>query len=192
MKSAKPFLLDVASKTFGKHGFYKTSMQQIAQGARKAKASLYYHFDSKEDLFAAVVSHELAMVREELIFVFADRQMDNRNILKTYMLRRMALLNTCINYQETLRPEFYEYYQFVDSVKQDHFEWEKKQILELAFRGLDANELELSGDVSIHVEVLLMLLQGLENDFFVKKEYGRLKDHLDSLANVIIKGISKN
>lgn len=43
-------ILSVASKLFSRYGFHKTSMDEIAKTARKAKGSLYYHFASKEDL----------------------------------------------------------------------------------------------------------------------------------------------
>ena len=139
-----------------------------------------------------MVAKELTMVKEELTIVLSDKRNNTKTLLKTYMLRRMELLNSCINYQETLRPEFYEYYQFVDRFINEHHEWEKNQILKLAQRGISNEQLDLPGDVSIYAEVLLMVLKGLENDFYIKKEYHRLKVHLDNLTNVIIKGISKN
>ena len=48
-------IIEVADKLFGRFGFYKTSMDEIAKIARKAKGSLYYHFSSKEELFKEVM-----------------------------------------------------------------------------------------------------------------------------------------
>ena len=55
-------ILSVASKLFSKFGFHKTSMDEIAKIARKAKGSLYYHFASKEELFKEVVSKEIVII----------------------------------------------------------------------------------------------------------------------------------
>jgi len=44
-------ILSVASKLFSRYRFYRTSMDEIAKTARRAKGSLYYHFDSKGGSF---------------------------------------------------------------------------------------------------------------------------------------------
>jgi len=55
-------ILSVANKLFSRFGFHKTSMDEIAKIARKAKGSLYYHFASKEELFKEVVSKEIVII----------------------------------------------------------------------------------------------------------------------------------
>jgi AcrR family transcriptional regulator len=51
-------VLNEAHALFLERGFAEVSMQQIADAAGMTKASLYYHFKNKEDLFAQVVLHE--------------------------------------------------------------------------------------------------------------------------------------
>jgi AcrR family transcriptional regulator len=51
-------VLREARALFLERGFAEVSMQQIADAAGMTKASLYYHFKDKEDLFANVVQHE--------------------------------------------------------------------------------------------------------------------------------------
>jgi AcrR family transcriptional regulator len=51
-------VLREAHALFIERGFAEVSMQQIADAAGMTKASLYYHFRDKEDLFAHVVQHE--------------------------------------------------------------------------------------------------------------------------------------
>jgi AcrR family transcriptional regulator len=51
-------VLHEAHALFLERGFAEVSMQQIAAAAGMTKASLYYHFKNKEDLFAQVVLHE--------------------------------------------------------------------------------------------------------------------------------------
>ena len=52
--NTKNKIVSVATKLFGRFGFHKTSMDEIAKIARKAKGSLYYYFASKEELFKEV------------------------------------------------------------------------------------------------------------------------------------------
>jgi AcrR family transcriptional regulator len=65
-------ILSVANKLFSRFGFHKTSMDEIAKIARKAKGSLYYHFASKEDLFKEVVSKELINLKNQLSIIIDD------------------------------------------------------------------------------------------------------------------------
>lgn len=189
--SSKERLLRAASTTFSKFGFYKTAMEDIAISAQKAKGSLYYHFGSKELLFEAVVLQELEFLKKELLEVFADESNDTRAVLRKYMLKRMEVLRHAPNYQETLRPNFYEHYDFVDNVKEQMVQWEVTKIVELIQRGSKNGELDLPGDHLVYAQVLVMLLQGLEPNFYLKGEYDRLESHFDNLINIITKGISK-
>ncbi len=191
MSNSKQQVLQAASITFAKYGYYKTAMEDIAATAQKAKGSLYYHFGSKELLFQAVVLEELNMLKEALENVFLETSLDTRGLLRQYMLTRMNVLRHAINYQETLRPNFYEHYDFVNSVKEEMVTWEVNQILKLLQRGVDKDELELPGDHLVYSQVLVMLLQGLEPNFYLKGEYDRLESHFDNLIKIITKGISK-
>ena len=191
MSKIKNQLLEIAGTTFSKYGYYKTAMEDIATAAQKAKGSLYYHFGSKELLFEAVVLEELNRLKSELVQVFADTDSDTRDVLRNYMLKRMEVLRHAPNYQETLRPNFYEHYDFVNNVKQGMIEWEVSQIMQLIHRGIERGELELPGDHLVYSQVLVMLLQGLEPNFYLKGEYDRLEAHFDNLITIITKGISK-
>lgn len=188
--SARDKLLEAAGFTFSKFGYYKTSMEDIAENAQKAKGSLYYHFGSKELLFEAVVLKELKGLTSALAPIFEDELSDTRQTLRLYMLKRMEVLYNAPNYQETLRPSFYEHYNFVDNIKTQITEWEIGQIKKIIARGIAKGELYLPGDHQVYAQVLVMLLQGLEPNFYLKGEYDRLESHFDNLIKIITKGIS--
>ena len=48
-------ITEAAYRLFLEHGFHGTSMRQIAQSAGIALGGIYNHFDSKEDIFTAVI-----------------------------------------------------------------------------------------------------------------------------------------
>jgi AcrR family transcriptional regulator len=63
-------LLEAAYAEFVRNGFHGTSMRQIAQAAGVAVGGIYNHFQSKEDIFAAVLDayhpyHALLPVLDE-------------------------------------------------------------------------------------------------------------------------------
>ncbi len=48
-------ILDVAIDVFGRSGYYGASMNDIAEAAGVTKPVLYQHFDSKSDLYSALL-----------------------------------------------------------------------------------------------------------------------------------------
>jgi AcrR family transcriptional regulator len=48
-------VLDVALEVFGRSGYHGTSMNDIAEAAGVTKPVLYQHFDSKRDLYLALI-----------------------------------------------------------------------------------------------------------------------------------------
>ncbi|MCT1866654.1 TetR/AcrR family transcriptional regulator [Dermabacter sp. p3-SID358] len=59
-------LLDVATSRFGERGYHPTSMDDIAEAAGVTKPVLYQHFDSKEDLYIAVIERIGEVLRERI------------------------------------------------------------------------------------------------------------------------------
>jgi AcrR family transcriptional regulator len=48
-------ILDVAVQVFARNGFHSTSMNDVAEAAGVTKPVLYQHFDSKQDLYLALL-----------------------------------------------------------------------------------------------------------------------------------------
>ena len=52
---AQDRILDAAMRVFRRHGFRRSSIEQAAEEAGLTRQALYHHFDSKEELFRAVL-----------------------------------------------------------------------------------------------------------------------------------------
>jgi TetR/AcrR family transcriptional regulator of autoinduction and epiphytic fitness len=68
-------VLSVALEVFGRFGFRKTSMDEVARSADISRQGLYLYFASKEALFRAAVRHELDAALAE-----ASRCLDQENV----------------------------------------------------------------------------------------------------------------
>jgi len=66
--------LDAALSVFGRFGYRKASMEEVAQAARISRPGLYYLFSSKEVLFRAAVTHALEHDIAEVGHILADTQ----------------------------------------------------------------------------------------------------------------------
>ena len=89
-------ILLVAARIFGKYGFQKTTIDEIARTAHKAKGSVYYYFKSKEALFLAVVTQEINVLKSGLTRVIVDSQ-DATGMIKNYLMSRMILMKAVLD-----------------------------------------------------------------------------------------------
>lgn len=52
-------IVDIATRSFFERGYAATSMSAVAEELGGSKATLWAHFSSKEELFAAVIDHQV-------------------------------------------------------------------------------------------------------------------------------------
>jgi AcrR family transcriptional regulator len=65
--ATKQALLASATALFAEHGYARTSLEEIAAGARVTKGALYGHFESKQSLFRAVLQDLEATTTREVL-----------------------------------------------------------------------------------------------------------------------------
>ena len=184
-------ILSVANKLFSRFGFHKTSMDEIAKIARKAKGSLYYHFSSKEELFKEVVSKEFLNLKNQLSVIVNDNSLTASDKLKKYLLRRMEVLNNAANYHETIKADFFEHFDFIDELRIELDNWEKENIKVIVEQGVNSNEFAKVEDMDVLLDVLIMVLKGLEIPFFLQGRYDKYAPYFDGLMGILTKGMSK-
>lgn len=192
-ESTKDSILSVANRLFGRFGFHKTSMDEIAKIARKAKGSLYYHFPSKEDLFKEVVSLEIENLKNQLFLIVNNNSLTASEKVKQYLFVRMEVLNKASNYHETLKADFYEHFYFIDNLRSELGTWEKNNLKLILLQGIDNNEFAYVNlnDMDALLDMFIMVLRGLEIPFFIQGNYDKYSMHFDSLTAILIKGISQ-
>lgn len=183
-------ILSVANTLFSKFGFYKTSMDEIARIARKAKGSLYYHFASKEKLFTEVVKNEMDLLKVKLLQIVNNQDLTATEKLKQYLIKRMFELNKAVNYHEVLRADLYEHFDFLDDVRLEMDIWEKDKLKILILEGVEQKEFAFKIDIDVLMDMFIMILKGLEVPFYIQNKYNNYAPHFDGLMGILTKGLS--
>ena len=187
----KESILSVANRLFSRFGFHKTSMDEIAKIARKAKGSLYYHFASKEELFKEVVSVEMTNLKNHLAIIVSNPGLNASDKIKKYLITRMEILNSAANYHETLKADFFEHFHFIDDLRTELDEWEKENLKKLILQGVDKGEFAIIGDMDVLLDVFIMVMKGLEIPFFLQNKYEKYSPHFEGLMGILTKGLAQ-
>jgi len=191
LEDTRDKILSVANKLFSRFGFHKTSMDEIAKIARKAKGSLYYHFASKEELFKEVVSKEITYLKIQLAVIITNQDLSASEKLKAYLIKRMELLNDAANYHETIKADFFEHFDFIDDLRNELDEWEKLSLKEIILEGVETNEFKVIGDIDVLLDVFIMVLKGLEIPFYWQGKYEKYSHYFEDLMGILTKGLAK-
>jgi len=187
----KEKLLQVATRIFTRFGFHKTTMDEIARTARKAKGSLYYYFTNKEELFKEVVKQELSEIKDELSKIVNSEKKGTEKIHE-YILLRMELMRKASNYHETLRADFYEQFNFLDVMRAEFDTYETEALKKMLNEGIEQKEIKNLENINIVSEMFMMVLKGLEIPFYLQGKYSNFKEHVDYLLKIVLEGVALN
>ena len=96
LEEKKKNIISVAQKRFAHYGVPKTTMDEIAAESGMGKASLYYYFPSKDELYRAVVAREQEEFLEHLEqVVSSDIEPDEK--LRTDVQHRLRYFQRLVN-----------------------------------------------------------------------------------------------
>lgn len=81
-------LIKAASKRFSKLGYYKTTLEEVARDIRIGKATIYHYFNSKDELYNAVLEWESNDIIEKIKSIFNDETIEiSDRFLKYFELK---------------------------------------------------------------------------------------------------------
>ena len=182
-------IIKVASRIFGKYGFQKTTMDEIARTAHRAKGSIYYYFRSKKDLFLAVVGQEMDTLKEALMNASKEDK-DVTSVMRNYMLTRMKVLEGAVNYHETLKADFLETFEFLDELRNEMDNFEADLLSEILQKGVDKKSFAIK-DVKKTAQVIIMAMKALEIPFFLQNKIKEYEQTIVELLDILISGLEK-
>lgn len=182
-------ILKIAREIFSKYGFKKTTLDDIANAVRKGKSSLYYYFNSKEDLFQAVIMKEVDILARELEIVI-NRNTDPVDKLRDYILTKLATFRNLANFYHAIENDVTAV-GFIDEVKLKYEQDEIRMIKRILIEGVRKNEFEIY-DFNLAAIGITTAIKGLEMPL-TAGYYGdvNLERSVDIILKIICYGIMK-
>ena len=182
-------ILKIAREIFSKYGFKKTTLDDIANAVRKGKSSLYYYFESKEDLFQAVIMKEVDILGHELEIVI-DRNTDPIDKLRDYILTKLTTFRGLANFYHAIENDITAV-GFINDIKRKYEQDEIRMIKRILIEGVRKNEFEIY-DFNLAAIGITTAIKGLEMPLSAGT-YGNvnLESSVDIILKIICYGIMK-
>jgi AcrR family transcriptional regulator len=176
-----------AGQIFSRYGFRKTTMDEIARAMKMGKSSIYYYFESKEEIFEAVVLHEANLLRNELTTAIKaeDSPIDK---MKNYVFVRMKAFEKLSNYYNAIFDKNLDHFEFIETIR-EKYDREELAILRLILY-LGARKKIFNVINSEYTALAIQTtLKGLEVPLFWKKKELNIENRLNAILNVLFYGI---
>jgi AcrR family transcriptional regulator len=183
-------ILKVASRIFGQYGFYRSTMDEVARTAHKAKGSIYYYFTNKEDLFKEVVVGEMDILKSSLQQLIREDKTATE-MIKSYFLVRMDVMRRCVNYQQMLRADFAEKFEFLNEARRDLDIFEVSLLTKILQKAVIEQNLEIH-DVEKSAQVIVIAIKAFEVPLFLQNKIDEYEQTVIELLNLIFKGLGKS
>ena len=178
-----------AGQIFSHYGFRKTTMDEIAKALKMGKSSIYYYFESKEEIFEAVVLHEANILRNEL--TTAIKSVDSPiEKMKKYVFVRMKAFEKLSNYYNAIFDKNLDHFDFIESIR-EKYDREELAILRLIlYHGSRKNVFSITNSEYTALAIQTTL-KGLEVPLFWKKKEVNIESRLNAILDVLFNGILK-
>jgi AcrR family transcriptional regulator len=182
-------ILQIAQDIFSKYGYKKTTLDDIANAVRKGKSSLYYYFNSKEDLFQAVISKEVDILKEALEKV-VFRSLDPEEKLREYILTKLSTFRDLANLYNALENDVTAI-GFIEEIKEKNTKDEIRMIKRILIEGVRRMKFQID-DLNLTALGISMTIKGLEMPL-TAGSYGSYDIELavDNMVRIICYGIMK-
>ena len=186
----KQLLVDIARQLFAKQGFESTTMNDIAVTSKKGRRSLYTYFNSKEDIYYAVIQTELERLSESMEEV-SQKNIAPEEKLVQLVFNHLNVIKEAVNRNGFLRAEFFRDVWKVEAVRKEFDKNEIALIRRIMNEGNDRGSFEIK-NVRLMAEIFHFCLKGCEVPFIYGRFAAKNEEELyPYVRNMILKQLKK-
>lgn len=183
----KDQIIETAREVFALNGYKKTTLEDIAHKAGKAKSSLYYYFKGKEELFLAVLTTEANLLSEQIRKEISTTE-DICEQVKIYILTRMLAIRKLSNIYSALSDDILNTIYLSVNFRKEYDETERKFIKSLLDKGTKQGLFYDNIDTQFAANALVAALKGMEH-LVTETEENQLKERIIVAVNILLFGL---
>lgn len=189
LKNSKEAILNQALTIFSRLGFNKTTMADIANASNRGRRTIYTYFNSKEEVFDAVVERELDKVLD-LIHEKLNETENASEKLAIYVETRLNAIIQLTKYHEALHVAYLQNYTRVEHMRRKLDKEESNILNGIIELGISQNKFDLE-NIEMVIKNLSVLIRGIEFILIKENKEDFTKLQIKSLQQIILNGLIK-
>ena len=170
-------LIDIARQLFAKRGVANTTMNDIAVASGKGRRTPYTYFNSKEEVYSAVIESELERLSDKLDEVAAMKMRPLDKVIEL-IYTHLSMIRETVVRNGNLRAEFFRNIWMVEKVRKKFDDYEIDLFCKVYQDGKADGEFDID-DVNLVADITHYCIKGLEVPFI----YGRIGHGLTEEAS---------
>ena len=170
-------LIDIARQLFAKRGVANTTMNDIAVASGKGRRTLYTYFNSKEEVYSAVIESKLERLSDKLDEVAAMKMRPLDKVIEL-IYTHLSMIRETVVRKGNLRAEFFRNIWMVEKVRKKFDDYEIDLFCKVYQDGKADGEFDID-DVNLVADITHYCIKGLEVPFI----YGRIGHGLTEEAS---------
>ncbi|MCK4422001.1 TetR/AcrR family transcriptional regulator [candidate division WOR-3 bacterium] len=183
----RELILKIARKLFARYGLKKTSVDDIASEAKIGKATIYYYFKSKQEIFKTVVDRELAILKDAIKEAISKEE-SPQGKLRVFVLTRISRMHELVNLNRVTRDIVTEMLPDLEKVRESHFREELNIIKEILNEGVKKGVFKVR-KIGLTALAMISALKGLEYPWTMEGKPLDIEKSVDALLQILFAGI---
>ncbi len=191
----KQGILKAAQRVFAQFGYHKTTMDDIAEASGLKKASLYYYYSSKEDIFRDVIITESQEFLQKLTETIAPIP-DPRDKIIRYLRFRMEYFQTMVNLHRLTVQAILELKPLVERLYQQYMEDEIHLLVDILRQGVQSGDFRPCDEEKV-ARAILTLSEAIKfREFHTTNaisatdlDYSKITEEILYLTTLILDGL---
>ncbi len=184
-------ILETAQKIFAYFGIKKTTIDEIARKAGIGKGTIYNYYNSKDELFSAVIKREEQELKK-LILDEMRKTDDPKKQLKNFITTKVKHFYNLKNFYKITEDALYEIYPETGTIIKGYYEFEKKELTKILKNGIN-KKIFMAINIAATVKIIMDVIHSLEL-FWLKDKNNTIEKilkEINFLIDIFYKGIEK-
>lgn len=180
-------ILKAAGRLFGRVGFRKTTITDVAEAAGIGKATVYLYFQDKQDLFTSLVQREVQTVMDQIRqAVQGETAVDRR--LRAFILTRYRSIHSLLELHQASSTILLEDLPGMREAANDYNEQELGIVEAIFDDGLASGELAQQ-DTQLAALAVTGTLRSLDQPWIFQRAPLDLEKRVDDLVHLFLYGL---
>ena len=181
-KVTKKLLVEVAKQLFATKGIENTTMNDIAESSEKGRRTLYEYFNSKEEIYYAVIESELDKLTEKHIEIVTQKITSQEKLIEL-INNHLGMIGETVKKNGNLETGIYRNFMMVEKVRKRFDSVELELFQNVLAEGKRNEEFDID-NIKLTANFWYYFIKGLEVPYVfgcIDQEY--TKQYMNKLVN---------